>query len=202
MEMKAIALLLAAGALLGARPAVSAEHDHHAMQHAHPGQALSISRESYRLPEVPAVRMDGKKVDFPREIDSGRPAVLNFVYTSCTAICPMTTQVFSDFQQKLGTEREKVDLVSISIDPEFDTPPRLTAYARRFGAQPGWQFYTASPEASIAMQKSFGAYRGDRMNHTPSTFFRPAPGKPWIRVDGLASADELLTVYRGMLREH
>jgi len=146
--------------------------------------------------------MDGEQADFTQEIDSGRPTVLNFVYTSCTAICPMTTQVFSDFQQKLGSEREAVNLMSVSIDPEFDTPPRLTAYAMRFGAQPGWQFYTASPEASIAIQKSFGAYRGDRMNHTPTAFFRLSPEKPWIRVDGMASSGDLLEIYRHMLKEN
>lgn len=199
--MKEIVLVLVLGALLSSGTVVHGELEHHG-HHGHPGKGFTISRASYRLPGVPVVRMDGERVDFAKEIDSGRPTVLNFMYTSCTAICPMTTQIFSDFQQKLGSERESVNLVSVSIDPEFDTPPRLTAYARRFGAQPGWQFFSATPEASVAIQKAFGAYRGDRMNHTPTAFFRQAPDKPWIRVDGMASAEDLLEIYRNMLKEN
>lgn len=200
--MKDISTILMLGLLLGSGAAASGEHDRH-MQHASQGSEVRMSRESYQLPDVRVLRMDGSQADFVRELDaSGRPTVLNFIYTSCTTVCPMTTLVLSSFQQKLGKERDEVNLVSVSIDPEYDTPSRLSAYAQRFGAQPGWQFYTASPQASVAIQRAFGAHRGDKMNHTPTTFFRQAPGKPWVRVDGMASADDLMEVYRNLGRAH
>lgn len=200
--MKDISTVLMLGLMLGSGAALPGEHAH-PMHHATPGPEVRVSQEAYRLPEVRVIRMDGSPADFVRELDaSGRPTVLNFIYTSCTTVCPMTTQTLSGFQQKLGKERGEVNLVSVSIDPEYDTPERLSAYAQRFGAQPGWQFYTASPRASVAIQRAFGAYRGDKMNHTPTTFFRQAPGKPWVRVDGMASADDLMQVYRNLGGAH
>ena len=66
-------------------------------------------------------------------------------------------------------------MVSISIDPEYDTPEALNAYARRFDAGPQWEFLTGSLDDSIAVQKAFDADRGDKMNHAPLTLFRATP---------------------------
>jgi protein SCO1/2 len=84
----------------------------------------------------------------------------------------------------------KVYLI-VSIDPEQDTPARLAEYAKRFRAGPQWQFYTGTASASVATQQAFGVYRGDKMNHEPLTFLRPAPGLTWLRIDGLASPGDL-----------
>jgi len=156
----------------------------------------------YKLPAaIRLVRDDGKTVPLAEELDDGRPVVLNFIYTTCTAICPVTSKVFQQLQTKLGPDRSKVHLVSISLDPEEDTPARLTEYAKKYKAGPGWQHYTGSAEASIATQKVFDVYRGDKMNHTPVTLLRSAPGKPWVRFDGFATADNLLAEYRQQLAE-
>jgi protein SCO1/2 len=99
-------------------------------------------------------------------------------------------------QEKLGNDRKRAHLVSISIDPEQDTPAVLREYAKRFEAGNGWRYYTGTAEASIATQRAFDVYRGDKMNHAPVTLLRAAPGKPWTRIEGFASADELLNKYR------
>ena len=82
--------------------------------------------------------------------------------------------------------------MSISTDPEQDTPARLRAYAKQFSAGRGWNHYTGTVAASTAVQGAFNAFRSDKMAHTPLTLMREAPGKPWIRIDGFASADDLL----------
>jgi protein SCO1/2 len=97
----------------------------------------------------------------------------------------------------LGEDRERVHLVSISIDPEEDTPARLHDYARRFEAGPSWQHYTGTVSASLVVQRAFQAYRGDKMGHPPVTFVRTAPGESWVRLDGFATADTLLREVRG-----
>ena len=89
--------------------------------------------------------------------------------------------------------------MSISIDPEQDTPERLKAYAAHFEAGPEWQHYTGTVEASIAAQRAFNVFRGDKMNHTPVTFMRAAPGQPWLRIDGFATPTELLAAYRDVV---
>jgi protein SCO1/2 len=67
------------------------------------------------------------------------------------------------------------------------------------GAGPQWQFYTGTLQDSVTLQKSFDAFRGDKMNHVPVTYLRLSPGKPWVRLDGLASADETVKQYRALL---
>lgn len=171
-------------------------HEHSAASH---DVAAKRVEANYRLTRLSMVRQDGKKVVFPDELDDGRPVVLQFIYTSCTAICPVTSRTLSQMQEKLGAESSKVHMISISIDPEYDTPPRLVAYAKKFGAGPQWHFYTGSVESSVALQKSFEAYRGDKMNHIAVTFMRPAPGKSWVRLEGLRSADDLIKEYRSIV---
>jgi protein SCO1/2 len=181
-------------------PVLAAEdhqhHQHHPHQHAAATQEATRSSAEYRLGSVKLVRADGARIEFPADIDDGRPVFVNFIYTTCTAICPVMTQIFSAFEKKLGTEASRVRLVSISIDPEQDTPKRLAAYARQYSAGPDWSFYTGTVSASVAVQKAFAAYRGDKMNHTPLTLIRPAPGKPWVRLDGFATPDDLMREYR------
>lgn len=173
-----------------------AHHHHHAMA---PAMENARSIEKYAVPALNMIRQDGSKVNFQADIDDGRPVMLNFIYTSCTAICPVTTQVFSQVQEKLGADKAKLHMVSVSIDPEYDSPVRLDAYARKYNAGAQWQFYTGTREASIAVQKAFAAYRGDKMNHVAVTYMRAAPGKPWIRLDGMRSPDDLLKEVRALL---
>ena len=154
---------------------------------------------NYDVPDVVMVRQDDKKLVFSKELDDGRPVIMNFVFVSCSAICPMLSHVFSKVQNKLDKDGQKVHLISISIDPESDTPATLTEYAKKFAAGSSWDFYTGSREASIALQKAFNVYRGDKMNHTSVILMRAKPGKPWLRVEGFLSPDALISEYRNMI---
>jgi protein SCO1 len=160
----------------------------------------SATPARYTVPAVQLVRDDGKVVSLPEEMNDGRPVVLNFIFTTCSSICPLTSQVFAQFQQRLGADSGHVHLMSISVDPEEDTPARLRDYAHKFHAGPGWQHYTGTIEASLAAQRAFNVWRGDKMSHTPVTFVRMTPDSPWLRIDGFVTADELLQRYR-QLRE-
>ena len=73
------------------------------------------------------------------------------------------------------------------------------AYAKRYKAGPQWRFYTGTPQASVAVQRAFNAYRGDKMNHTPVTFLRAGRGQQWVRIEGFATADELAAELRGLI---
>lgn len=175
--------------------------DHAAMNHGAMDRAdMSVRRSAadYVVPDVKLVREDGKAVSLRTELNDGRPVFLTFIYTACTTVCPVASQTFSQLQDALGSERSRVHLVSISIDPEQDTPSRLKDYARRFGAGPEWQHYTGTTEASIAAQRAFDVYRGDKMNHNPVTLVRAAPGQPWLRIDGFVTAKELVRDYRAL----
>jgi len=148
---------------------------------------------------VHLVRDDGKEVALADEIDDGRPVVLNFIFTTCSSICPLMSQTFAQFDHKLGADRSRVHLMSISVDPEEDTPARLREYAKKFHAGPEWQHYTGTVEASLAAQRAFNVWRGDKMSHTPVTLLRAAPGRPWVRIDGFVTPSELEHLYRQQL---
>ena len=172
-----------------------------AHQHNHAAMAatdLKRSEARYQIPEISLVRQDGKKVNFPAELDDGRPVMVQFMYTSCTTICPVTTQMFSRVQDKLAKEHDKFHMLSISVDPEYDTPVRLNSFAKKLGAGPQWQFYGGTLEASVILQKAFDSFRGDKMNHVPVTYLRAAPGKPWTRLDGLRTPDDIIREYRAL----
>ncbi len=171
-------------------------------EHCHPAATMkraTRSTASYAIPRVELVRDDGKAVSLPAELDDGRPVVLNFIFTSCTSICPVMSQTLSQLQSRLGADRSRVHIVSISIDPEQDTPERLVEYARKFHAGPQWRHYTGTVEASVAVQRAFEAYRGDKMSHTAVTFLRAAPGRPWVRIDGYPSSEELAREFRELV---
>lgn len=180
-------LLLTPRSALSAEPTAD-EHAHH--HHVIPETKRTVV--SYRIPEVKLVRDDGKTVALVDELNDGRPVVLAFIYTTCTTVCPMTSQTLSELQAKLGPARNQVHLVSISIDPEQDTPARLREYAKQFGAAEEWQHYTGTLAASRAAQQAFDVYRGNKMDHAPATMVRTAPGAAWVRIDGFATSDQLL----------
>jgi protein SCO1/2 len=172
-------------------------HDgHHAS--VQPGYARSVA--TYALPDAKLVDMDGKPFALHADLDGGDPVMLNFVFTTCSAICPVMSATFAQVQQRLAKEGDRLRLVSISIDPEHDTPARLREYATKFGAGPRWRFVTGSAEASLAAQRAFDVYRGDKMGHDPVTLMRAAPGEAWVRLDGFASAPELIDEYRRLVR--
>jgi protein SCO1 len=166
--------------------------DAHAHAHHHVMPQTIRSVRDYRLPAVSLVREDGKSVALADALNDRRPVVLTFIYTTCTTVCPLTSQTLSELQHKLGASRDSVHLVSISIDPEEDTPAKLREYAQRYGAGPEWQHYTGTLAASQTVQRAFDVYRGNKMDHAPVILVRAAPGASWVRIDGFATADQLL----------
>lgn len=194
---------------LGAATAVHAEDmpivDHSKMdhsQHHHEGMQMNGSIKKsmldVALPNVRMVRQDGSAQPSAGVINSGKPTVLAFIYTSCTSVCPLTSQIMSQVQDLLGTDAG-TRLVSVSIDPEYDTPARLLDYSKRYGAMPQWQHYTGTLADSVAIQKAFTAFQGDKMNHLPLIFVNGGGKKSWVRMDGFPTAQEVVKELKGQI---
>lgn len=197
--MKTWVKTLTAAGMIGLVAPFSFPHnvsDPHAQHHMVDGATRSMA--DYQLPDIRLVRADGKSVLFSDELNDGRAVVLNFIFSTCTTICPESSGIFMQLQSNLRNDIDKVHLVSISIDPQQDTPAVLREYAKKLGAGKDWQFYTGTLASSVAVQRAFNVYRGDKMNHTQVTLLRAAPGKRWLRIDGVASADDLLRELHGM----
>jgi protein SCO1/2 len=174
-------------------------HHHHHHHGAADSQPYVRTQASYTLPDVKLVDAEGGGVPLRNELtEADKPVILNFIFTTCGAVCPVMSQTFSQVQDALGAKRDTVRMVSISIDPEHDTPAALRAYADKYGAGPQWQMLTGRLADSIAVQRAFDVYRGDKMNHQPATFLRASPDQPWVRLDGFASADDILRELRSV----
>ncbi|MCF6252090.1 MAG: SCO family protein [Methylococcaceae bacterium] len=163
------------------------------------GVKFQRSEQSYTIPEVNLIDQYGNKHSINQLIAKGRPVLINFIFTTCPSICPVLSATFSKFQQKLGKELPAPLLISISIDPEHDTPKQLNAYAKKFHANQNWIFLTGAYESIKEVEKSLNAYRGEKMNHAPLTFLYKAGLKKWIRLEGFTSANDLLLEYQRML---
>ena len=179
---------------------VAGEVDPHA-HHRHMMESMTYSRSEhdYQLPDVELVNMAGEKTSLLNEVNSGKPVMVNFIFTTCSTICPVMSATFSQVQSELGDESDALRMISFSIDPEHDTPERLSEYAGRFNAGPQWQFLTGSLENSVAIQKAFDVYRGNKMNHEPTTLMKAVDSGTWVRIDGLAKAADIVAEYHSLL---
>ena len=85
-----------------------------------------------------------------------------------------------------------MQLISISIDPEHDTPRVMKAYLKQYRAKPGWDFLTGSREDIDRVMHGFDNYVTDKMYHRQVTFIRAQGPGEWVRIDGLLGSSELM----------
>src|ERR1700738_724705 len=112
----------------------------------------------------------------------GKVVALTFIYTACPDICPLLTQKMVQVQDELGPDfGAKITFVSITLDPEHDTPEVLKDYAQFWGAKPdGWSFLTGSPEAVRDITRRYGVFMAKNedgsVDHTQLTSIVDAEG--------------------------
>jgi protein SCO1/2 len=90
----------------------------------------------------------------------GKVVAVTFIFASCSATCPILTAKMATVQDRLGSDfGSKVIFLSITVDPEHDTPDVLKRYAETFGANPaGWKFLTGSPEKIRKIENRYGVF--------------------------------------------
>jgi protein SCO1/2 len=148
--------------------------------------------ERYQMPDVTLINQEGKKVLFKTLLDSGKPVVVDFIYGTCTTICPVLSASFLNLQNKLGANSQKIHLISVSIDPENDTPKVMREYLKRYRAKPGWDFLTGNRKDVDSVMKAFDAYIPNKMSHYAVTFIHMPQGNSWIRINGITSTTEFI----------
>jgi protein SCO1/2 len=102
------------------------------------------------LSTVPAFSLvDDRGETFTEAGLRGHVSIVDFIFTRCDAICPTSTMKMEKIQDKTFDIGNRVKLVSFSVDPEYDTPPRLADYAKKYRADgERWRFITG-PLAQI-----------------------------------------------------
>ena len=94
---------------------------------------------------VPAFTLtDERGHEFTEEALRGHPTIIDFVFTRCDTICPIVSARMEELQERILDRRaESIKILSITVDPAYDTPEKLAAYAERFHARPDkWRFVT------------------------------------------------------------
>jgi protein SCO1/2 len=153
----------------------------------------------YELPDVALRDQRGRPFDLRELADGPRPAAVNFIFTTCTTICPVMSATFAQMRRELGADAAGVRMVSISIDPEHDTPGLLAHYAERFDAPPEWTFLTGSPAAVERVLRAFDVWTPTKTSHRPVTLLRRHDPGGWVRLEGLGSGAALAAEIRTLL---
>jgi protein SCO1/2 len=185
--------LLAAGAQQHAR--AHDEHSQHAAAAPAPASAKVVLRGESLIDQT------GKRVRLADDVIADKIAIVDFIYTTCTTVCPVLSATLSQLQQRLAPAFGKeVVLVSISVDPLRDTPQRLREHAARYDAREGWVWLTGAKPDVDAVLKGFGAYAPNFEDHPAMVLVGDASG--WTRFLGFPSVDQLLARVQALRAAH
>lgn len=146
-----------------------------------------------RLPDTELVDQEGRTVHL-RELVAGRRAAINFIFTSCTTVCPPMGALFARLQRDLEARGDDVAYISISIDPAVDSPQRLKAWAERFDGSEDWRLLTGSKQIVDDLLKDLGVFSALKEQHAPLILLGDPRSQTWIRAHGLAPPRDLIAV--------
>ena len=168
----------------------AAAHENHA-----PSQKPTAAQGArINLADTPLLDQDGRSVRLKSDVIGSSIAIVGFVYTSCTTVCPVVSAMLSQTQAKLGARAGRdVKLVTITVDPVRDTPARMKAHGKQHGAGPGWTLVTGpKPQVDEAL-KAFDAYTPNFNDHPPVVYVGDAKAGKWLRFYGFPSPDQLMS---------
>lgn len=154
------------------------------------------SIEQYQIPEVTLLNQEGERVRLKALLETDEVVVVDFIYATCTTICPVLSAGFSSLQKKLAADAKTPRLVSITIDPDHDTPAIMKEYLRRYRARKGWDFLTGSRADVDQALRALNAYVPNKMAHFPLVLMRSPVSGNWVRLYGLMGTKDLLEEYR------
>jgi protein SCO1/2 len=151
------------------------------------------------FPNLPVVTQDGKTLNFYDDVIKGKIVVISFIYTSCPDLCPLTTARLSQVEEKLG-ELMGRDLffVSMTVDPEHDTPEKLKEFSKAFDTGPGWLFLTGKPADIREINFKLGDKSRSLSDHRNEIVLGNDATGEWTRNTVFGDIDRLVIDIRAM----
>ncbi len=148
-----------------------------------------------KIPRAEVIDQTGRRLDLAHDLIGRRVAAIQFIFTRCVTTCPILGNQFAEVRKRLA-DRMPNDfaLISVSVDPEYDTPERLSDWSERHGAGPGWSFVTGSKPEMDRLLKALGAFAADRQNHQSQVLVVDGTSGNGLRTSGLASPGQLADV--------
>jgi protein SCO1/2 len=155
------------------------------------------------IPDVELLDQDGRKIHFYSDLVQGRVVVINFIFTTCTTICPPLGATIARVQKEFdaGAGRD-VRFISISVDPATDTPERLKAWGAKFHAGPSWTFVTGQRQIVNQLLSALGAATASPQDHSPTVLIGNDARGQWTRAYGLAPPSQLIQLINAAIAGH
>ena len=136
---------------------------------------------------------DGVEVRFVSDVIDDNIVVMDFVYTTCTTVCPVLTALFSQVQTQLGDSLgDEVVLVSLTVDAARDTPERLKAYSMKHRAADGWYWLTGPKPTMDDVLTGLGAFSVSFEDHPSMVIVGDARTGEWRRLFGFPNPDRIM----------
>lgn len=159
------------------------------------GGRLRVGTTSVDIPDLSLLDQNGKRVRFYSDLFKGKVVVLSFFFTSCTYVCPMQGAALSRLKSHLGERLGKdVFFVSVTKDPETDTPERLRLWGNRYGAGRGWTLVTGEREVMRKLVMNMtGEPLGTEM-HQPVVVIGSDKTGTWMEAPGLSTPEQFMKI--------
>jgi protein SCO1 len=152
--------------------------------------------------DVELLNQNGEKVRFYSDVLKGKTVIVNAFFTTCTSVCPPMNRNMEKIQEVLGDRVGRdVFLVSITVDPQVDTPARLKDYAKKFHAGPGWVFLTGKKENLDWALYKLGQYVETKDDHKTIFIIGNEPTGLWKKAFGMANVAELVQVVESVVND-
>ncbi|HEY0080710.1 MAG TPA: SCO family protein [Pyrinomonadaceae bacterium] len=162
--------------------------------------ARSAAKEADRggklsIPDIELLNQDGQKIRFYTDLVKNKIVAINFIFTTCTTICPPLGATFARVQKDLGERVGRdVHFISVSVDPVTDTPERLKAWGEKFRAGAGWTFVTGGKTEIDQLLRALAASASRREDHSPTVLVINDARGTSTRTYGLAKPSQLVKI--------
>jgi len=152
--------------------------------------------------DVVLINQNGEKVRFYTDLLQGRVVIINSFFATCQGTCLPMNRNLEKVQQALGDRFGKdVYIISISVDPTVDTPPRLKEYAKKLNAREGWYFLTGDKQNVEFALTKLGQFVSDKQDHLNIFIIGNERTGLWKKAFGLAPSDQLVKVVESVLND-
>jgi protein SCO1/2 len=151
--------------------------------------------QNQSIPDVQILDQDGKQRHFYRDLIRNKIVVINFIFTSCEALCPIQAKTFAKIQSALDEHQAKnLQLISISIDPQKDSPESLKVWAKQFGAKDGWTLVTGGKSAIDKLLEVMTGDPSGKREHSSVMIIGNAQTNRWSRTYSFAPPERVFEI--------
>lgn len=152
--------------------------------------------------DVELIDQDGRRVRLYSDLLKGKTVVVNAFFATCQGVCaPMNEnlrRVQEAFKERVGRD---LHIISITVDPETDTPAALKEYAKKYGATPGRYFVTGKKENVDWALYKLGQYVEQKESHTSIFIVGNERVGLWKKLHGMANVTEIVKGVESVLND-